>query len=276
MFFRRKLVLEGKSALITGGAMGMGYSLAGMLLKEGVRVAIVDIREQQLNKAREDLSGRGEVKAYVCDVSDRNSIYSLRDQVEKDYGAIDILANVAGVVSSSPIVEKPDHVIEKTVAVNLLGIIWTTKAFLPGMIKKGEGHVVNFASAGGLLGVPYISDYCATKFGVVGFTESLRQEMKLRGHHGIHFCYVCPNTVATGMFDGATPVKGTKMLTAEDVTSKVVDGIKNRRAMIGVPASVYLLPVIKGVLPVPIMDFICRILGIATSSEHMIGRKNSF
>jgi all-trans-retinol dehydrogenase (NAD+) len=126
-----------------------------------------------------------------------------------------------------------------------------------------------------LLGVPYISDYCASKFAVIGLTESLRQEMALAGQKKIKFIYVCPNTVSTGMFAGAQAVKGTKMLTPEDVTMKIIDGIKKGKAMIGVPSSVYSLPFIKAILPISVMDLLCRVLGIATSSKTMTGRKDS-
>ena len=115
----------------------------------------------------------------------------------------------------------------------------------------------------------------STKFAVVGLTESLRQEMRLTGHKNIKFTYVCPNTVNTGMFAGAKAVKGTKMLTPEDVTTKVIEGIKKGKAMIGVPGSVYILPAVKAILPIPVMDLMCRVLGIAQSSQTMTGRRDS-
>jgi len=273
---RKKTEIRGKNVLITGGAMGMGRSLAELFLEEGAAVAIVDVRADELERTREELASRGRIAAYMCDVSDREKIAQMAETVEREFGPIDILVNVAGIVNSRPFLEKSDAMIERTVGVNLMAIFWTIRAFLPGMMQRGQGHVVNFASAGGLLGVPYISDYCATKFAVVGLTESLRQEMKLAGHRGIHFSHVCPNTVSTGMFEGASPVKGTRMLTAEDVTRKVIAGIKDNRAMIGVPSSVYFLPVIKVILPPFVMDFVCRLLGIAQSSQHMTGRKDAY
>jgi len=264
--------LRDKNVLITGGALGMGKSLANLLLQEGCRVVIVDVRESELDAAREELSRCGEVASYVCDISEREKVYSLADRVQAEFGTIDILVNNAGVVKSNPFMEKPDETIERTVAVNLLAHFWTMKAFLPGMVAKKEGHVVNMASAGGLLGVPYISDYCATKFAVVGLTESLRQEFKLRGLRKIRFTYVCPNTVGTGMFDGARPVKGTKLLSSEDVTTKIVQGIKKNRSFIGVPLSVYLVPLTKAITPIPVLDLFNRVMGIATSSETTAGR----
>ena len=264
--------LRGKNVLITGGALGMGRSLARLLLQEGCRVAIVDIRETALEEAREELSNHGEVASYACDISDKEKVYALAQKVQAEFGSIDILVNNAGVVKSDPFLEKPDEVIERTVAVNLLAHFWTMKAFLPGMVAKKEGHVVNMASAGGLLGVPYISDYCATKFAVVGLTESLRQEFKLRGLRKIRFTYVCPNTVGTGMFAGAKPVKGTKLLSAEDVTTRIVQGIRKGSSFIGVPFSVYLVPLTKAITPIPVLDLFNRIMGIATSSETTAGR----
>jgi all-trans-retinol dehydrogenase (NAD+) len=267
--------LKGKNVLVTGGAMGMGKSMAGLFLKEGARVAIVDIREAELAAASKELSAFGPVAAYICDISDKDNIYWLAEKIKREFGLIDILVNNAGVVRSAPFLQKSDESIEKLLAVNLMSIFWSIKAFLPDMVSKGEGVIVNMASAGGLLGVPYISDYCASKFAVIGLTESLRQEMALAGQKKIKFIYVCPNTVSTGMFAGAQAVKGTKMLTPEDVTMKIIDGIKKGKAMIGVPSSVYSLPFIKAILPISVMDLLCRVLGIATSSKTMTGRKDS-
>ncbi|MEW6553005.1 MAG: SDR family oxidoreductase [Actinomycetota bacterium] len=264
--------LRGKNVLITGGALGMGKSLARLLLHEGCHVAIVDIRESDLEQAREDLARSGDIASYVCDISDRGAVYAMAEMVREEFGPIDILVNNAGVVKSNPFLDKPDEVIERTVAVNLLAHFWTMKAFLPDMVAKKEGHVVNMASAGGLLGVPYISDYCATKFAVIGLTESLRQEFKLRRLRKVRFTYVCPNTVGTGMFAGARPVRGTRLLTAEDVTGKILQGIKKNRSFIGVPLSVYLVPLTKALTPIPVLDLFNRAMGIATSSETTVGR----
>lgn len=264
--------LEGKNALVTGAALGMGRCLSRLLLEEGMRVALFDIRTTELAQAKEDLGRLGDVAAYRCDISDRQAVYDAARLVRREFGPVDLLLNNAGIVGSHPFLQKPDEWIEKTIAVNLLSIFWTTKAFLPDMLSKGEGHVVNMASAGGLLGVPYITDYSATKFAVVGLTESLRQEMKLSGHRKVRFTYVCPNTVDTGMFRGARPVKGTKLLLPEEVAVKILKGIKRNKGMIGIPGSVYTVPLIKAVMPIPAMDFLNRVLGISTSSETTTGR----
>jgi len=264
--------LYGKNALVTGGAMGMGKSLAGLLLREGARVAIVDVRDAELESAREELARLGDVAAFKCDVTDRLAVYTLADRVREEFGTIDLLVNNAGIVKAHPLMDKPDELIELTVAVNLLAHFWTMKAFLPDMLARRSGHIVNMASAGGILGVPYISDYCASKFGAIGLTESIRQELKLLGFKKIKVSYVCPNTVGTGMFAGNKPVKGTKMLEPEDVTTRIILGIKRGKERIYIPSSVYSAALLKAILPVPAMDLTSRLMGIATSSKAMTGR----
>jgi all-trans-retinol dehydrogenase (NAD+) len=252
--------------------MGMGKSLAGLLLREGARVAIVDIRDAELEAARKELAGVGTVAAFKCDITDRLAVYALADSVREEFGTIDLLVNNAGIVKAHPLMDKPDELIELTVAVNLLAHFWTMKAFLPDMLARRSGHIVNMASAGGILGVPYISDYCASKFGAIGLAESVRQELRLQGYKKIKVSYVCPNTVGTGMFAGNKAVKGTKMLEPEDVTTRIVTGIKRGKERIYVPGSVYTAALLKDVLPVPVMDLTSRLMGIATSSQNMTGR----
>lgn len=264
--------LSGKYVLITGGALGMGKSLARLFLQEGSKVALVDIRKEELAKTAGELEPLGEVAVFVCDISDRQKVYELADRVAGEFGTVDILVNNAGIVKSSPFMEKPDEAIERVLAVNLMAHFWTMKAFLPGMVSKGQGYVVNMSSAGGLLAVPYISDYSASKFAVVGLTEALRQEFRLEGMPGMRFMCVCPNTVGTGLFDGATMVKGTRLLTAEQVTEKIIKGIKKNRSFVGVPSSVYTVPLVKAVLPPRAMDFLNKALGISTSSKTTKGR----
>lgn len=264
--------LYGKNALVTGAAMGMGKSLAELLLREGMRVALVDIRGDELEAAREELAGLGDVATFTCDISDRSAVYALADRVREEFGSIDLLINNAGIVKAGLLMDKPDELIEKTVAVNLMAHFWTMKAFLPDMLAKRSGHIVNVASAGGILGVPYIADYCATKFGVIGLSESVRQELRLEGFKRIKISYVCPNTVGTGMFAGNKPVKGTKMLDPEYVTAMILKGIKRGKEKIYVPAAVHSAGLLKTILPAPAMDVTCRLTGIATSSQAMTGR----
>ena len=148
-----------------------------------------------------------------------------------------------------------------------------TKAFLPDMVAKKAGHVVNLASAAGILAVPKLSSYVASKFAVVGFTETLRMEMKSQGLQDIHFTIVCPSYVATGMFEGVKPPKMTKWLTPEQMVDKIYAAFKKDAPMIREPLMVKFVPLIKAVLPVNQFDRIAHLLGTSKSMEKWVGRK---
>jgi len=268
--------LKGKVALVTGAAMGMGRSLSEDLLKEGCRVVLVDVNQTELANTRKEFSKIGKCADYICDISDRQAVYRLAKQVEKEFGPVHILVNNAGIVKAQELVDLPDDAVEKMININLTAQFWTCKAFLPSMITRGLGHVVNFASAGGILALPNLSAYCASKFGVVGFSDALRQEMK-KHKYNIGVTYVCPNTVNTGMFDGSKMVAGTKMLAASDVTKRVIRAIKNNKPMVAVPgfAVKFLTPLTKVLLSINAMDWLNKTMGMATCNDSWKGRNCS-
>jgi short-subunit dehydrogenase len=127
------------------------------------------------------------------------------DQVRKDFSRIDILVNNAGIVVGKPAAEVSYAEMRRTVDINLLGVMWMTRQFLGDMMSANSGHIVNIASAGGLLAVPRLADYCATKFAVVGYSDALRMEMKKFGCPGVKISCICPSVIDTGMFKGFTP-----------------------------------------------------------------------
>jgi len=265
--------LKGKTAVVTGAAMGMGKSLATSLLKEGCAVALVDVNEKALNEAVAELNKLGPCSAFVCDISDRKAVYALAARIEKALGAPAILVNNAGIVRAGSVEEMDDETVEKIININLTSQFWTTKAFLPAIKKHREGHIVNFASAGGILAIPWISAYCASKFGVIGFTDALRQEMK-KLKYNIGVTVVCPNTVNTGMFQGSKMVTGTSMLTTDGVTKKVLKAIKKNKAMVAVPAIPVgiVTPLTKVLLPIKAMDWLNKTLGMWDANDTWTGR----
>lgn len=265
--------LKEKTAVITGGAMGMGKSLALSLLREKCKVALVDVNEPALEKTVEELKAWGPCGGYVCDISDRKAVYELAGKIEGDLGPVSLLVNNAGIVGAGSVIEMADETIEKILSINLTAQFWTTRAFLPSLIKQPEGHIVNFASAGGILAIPWISVYCASKFGVVGFTDALRQEMK-KQKFNIGVTMVCPNTVNTGMFQGSKMVAGTAMLTPEAVTAKVLRAIKKNRPMVAVPSVPvrFLTPLTKVLLPINAMDRLNKALGMWEANDSWKGR----
>ena len=267
--------INNKKVLITGAAMGMGRALASRFVKDKATVVLIDINSNALKDAASQLrEAGGVVHTYVCDVTDRTKVYEMADQIKKDVGTIDILVNNAGVVIGGHFLDVEDKDIQKTMDVNIMAYMWMTKAFLPGMIEKKKGHIVNIASAAGLLGVPGLSSYCASKHAVVGFTESLRLEMlKDESLTDIHFTTVCPSYVATGMFEGVKPPRGTKWLTTEEMADKIYKAMKTDKIVLTVPFLVKLIPVLKTILPSSLFDIAQRLLRVDTSMDAWTGRK---
>jgi all-trans-retinol dehydrogenase (NAD+) len=244
-----------------------------MLVKEGCHVALVDVNANALNETREELSAAGEVQAFACDVSDKQKVYELAGRVRDQMGSASILINNAGIMRAAPIMELDDCAIESMISVNLTAQFWTSKAFIPQMLECGEGHLVNVASAGGLLAIPSLSAYCASKFGVVGFTEALRQEAK-RYKWPVTVTCVCPNTVNTGMFKGARMATGTSILDTETVCHRILAGIKKNRSYVAIPnvAVGFLTPLTKVLLPTAAMDQLNRLLGLWSANDSTVGR----
>ncbi|MBU2514698.1 SDR family oxidoreductase [bacterium] len=265
--------LHGRIAVVTGAAMGMGRMLSSLLLEEGCRVALVDVNEEMLQTTQKELSRKGDCMAYPCDISDSAAVYKLAKSIESEFGDATLLINNAGIVKAGRLLELEDKVIEKTISVNLTAQFWTVKAFLPKMIELNDGHIINFASAGGILSIPCLSAYCASKFGVIGFTDAIRQEMK-KEKRNIRFTVVCPNTVNTGMFKGAKMVTGTRMLKPETVCHQVLKGIKGNKAVIAVPSVPVKIvtPLLKTLLPVNVMDRMNKMLGMWDANDTWTGR----
>jgi all-trans-retinol dehydrogenase (NAD+) len=268
--------LSGELAVVTGGAMGMGKSVSRRLLEAGCAVALVDVNAEALASTSEQLSRFGSCRPYVCDIADRTAVYALAETIKADMGSVSILVNNAGIVKAAPFTELTEETIENILNVNLTAQFWTCKAFLPAMIAQDNGHVVNVASAGGILALPNLSAYCASKFGVVGLTDALRQEMK-KQKANVGFTVVCPNTVGTGMFEGSKMVAGTRLLDPEDVAADIVAGIRRNKAMVAVPSLPVkiLTPLTKVLLPIRLMDRLNQMLGMWGANDTWTGRKEN-
>jgi all-trans-retinol dehydrogenase (NAD+) len=263
-----------KNILITGGACGIGRQMALRMAREGGNLILWDIHEANLEKARRevaDAAGR-EVHGYVCDVSDREAVYATAERVRQEVGPVDILVNNAGVVSGKPFLDLPDEKIEATFKVNVLGLFWVTKAFLPYMVERNEGHVVNIASSAGFVGVSKLTDYSASKFAAVGFDESLRNELR-RVAPKVRTTVVCPFFIDTGMFAGAKTRFSflLPILKEVDVADAVVKAVKADRARLMMPPMVYLVPPLR-LLPVKVFDAVADVLGVNVSMDEFVGR----
>lgn len=263
--------VKGKTALITGGAGGMGYLWAERFAKDGANLVLWDKNGEALAKAAETLREHGvDVLTQVVDVSDREAVYRAAVKVQAETGGVDVLVNNAGIVFSKPLLETPDEHLAATIDVDLKALFWTTKAFLPRMLEKGAGHIINVSSASGFIGVPLMPAYVASKWGVIGLTDSLRYEFAGKG---IGFTLFCPSFVDTGMFEGAKPPLLTKMLRPEKVVQRAYEGFRRGEYLVMEPFMVKLTPALKGLLPTRVFDFVAETLGVTKAMDAWQDRR---
>lgn len=182
--------------LITGGARGIGYVTARAFLDQGARVAICGQDAPRLAAAEKTLGTSGTVFAAVADVGDFHQVAAFVGATCSQLGEIDVLVNNAGRLWSGPFAEQPPDNINRIIDSNIKGVMHMTRAVLPDMLSRGAGVIINIASGAGLVGYAELASYCASKFAVVGFTESLAQEVSARG---VRVYAVCPGPVDTDM-----------------------------------------------------------------------------
>lgn len=199
--------LRGSNVCITGAALGIGRVQALEFARAGARVILLDVRLAEAQRVCD------EIRASVphapaplvrqLDVSDRAAVYAVASELGAVLapGGVDVLVNNAGVVSGRPFLASPDEHLQRTMNVNALAHFWTVKAWLPGMLARGRGHIVTIASTMGYAGAAGLADYCASKHAAIGFHESLMLELRKDGAP-VDTTLVCPYAISTGMFGG--------------------------------------------------------------------------
>ena len=266
--------LAGRHVLVTGGASGIGRCVALRMAALGSRVSVWDIRREALDAVVSELEKGGPqpARGFVCDVSRREDVYRVAEETRAAGGPVEILVNNAGVVSGRPLLELPDDKIEATFAINVMGLFWTTKAFLPAMVERGRGHLVTIASASALIGVAKLSDYAASKWAAMGFDESLRAELR-KTAPALRTTVVCPYYVDTGMFRGVKSrfPRLLPILREDDVAARIVRAVQRDQRQLILPPLVRLVPLLR-ILPVGAFDWIASLLGINASMDAFEGR----
>lgn len=191
---------KGKTAVITGGASGIGLALAHRLGRDGAHIVIGDIEAEALDKAVGELEAAGaDVLGVRTDVAQRSAITALADAAEERFGKIHFLHNNAGVCTTGLAEEQSDEQWEWVLDVNLRSVIWGCREFLPRMKAHGEpAHIVNTASMAGMSGGPQMAPYFTTKFAVVGLSESLWHEGQVE-ESNVGISVLCPGFVRTGI-----------------------------------------------------------------------------
>lgn len=196
--------LDGKVAVVTGGASGIGSALAHRFAAAGMRVMIADVAEDALQAARKDLAadhGKEKIAAVVTDVRDPAAVDALAERTFDRFGTAHVVCNNAGIAVGGLSWQIPADRWRWIVEVNLLGVAHGIRSFVPRLIEQGEGHVVNTASVAGFITAPAMSPYLATKHGVVALSEALYFDLQVTGVTGVGVSVLCPEWVRTQIAD---------------------------------------------------------------------------
>jgi sorbitol-6-phosphate 2-dehydrogenase len=191
--------LSGKIAVITGGGSGIGAAICRAFAEEGAAVAITDIRLQAAQEIAAEITRcNGRVGTWAFDVSDRSAVEQAADQIEKQLGPIDVWVNNAGISRIVPFLECSEELWEQTLRINLKGAFIGCQAAIRRMLPRRQGVVLNMSSQSGKVGNSQYTAYCASKFGIIGLTQSLAVEF---AGAGIRVNALCPGIVMTPLWD---------------------------------------------------------------------------
>ena len=262
--------LRDAHVVVTGAASGLGRQMALGVAKRGGALSLWDVNGAGLDAVVAEVESLGSrARPVVCDISDRKAVYAAAAGIADP---VDVLINNAGVVNGQSLLEIPDEQIERSLQINTHSLFWMIKAFLPAMIERNRGHIVTIASAAGLIGVPRLTDYCASKFAAVGLDESLRIELRKRAP-GVRTTVVCPYYIDTGMFEGVKTRFSflLPILKEAKVADKILKAVERDRPRLQMPALVHSIPLLR-LLPVQFFDAIARFMGISASTDGFVGR----
>lgn len=233
--------LKGKTAVVTGGASGIGYALCKELFRRGATVYAADLSEAGLSRLQQEC-GAG-LSTAVLNVTDEAAVKALLDRVVAEQGRLDYLFNNAGIVVGGDFEDMTASVWKKIVDINLWGVIHGTQQAYALMLKQGSGHIINTASTAGVMPVAKSTAYATTKHAVVGLSTSLREEAR---KHGIHVSAVVPGLVDTNIFHSATNLKDHdysaamdkvpfRKITPAQAAQSILDGVAKNRQFIVFP-----------------------------------------
>jgi len=216
------------------------------------------------------------VHPYVLDLSELGAIAQTAQSVRRDVGGVDVLINNAGIVRGKYFWEHDNgEDTRSTMQVNALAPMYITREFLPGMIESSrEARIVNIASAAGTVANPRMSVYAASKWAVIGWSDSLRLELVQQGYSHVRVTTVVPSYISTGMFEGARGPLLTPILTPEYVVERVWRSMLAGRPFLMLPWSVGLAKALRGILPTRAWDAVAgRVFGVYSSMENFTGRE---
>jgi all-trans-retinol dehydrogenase (NAD+) len=247
-------VIRGATALVTGGASGIGLLTGKRLLEAGAaRLVIWDIQDEAMRAAAAALATPGRsVEVRRVDLADAAQVDAGVRALHDSAIDIDILVNNAGIIVGKAFVDHAAEDIGRTMEINATAPMRLTRALLPSMLARRRGHVVNIASAAGMVSNPGMSVYCASKWAMIGWSDSLRLELE-RGRTGIRVTTVAPYYIDTGMFAGVRS-RIIPILEPEHVAREIVAAIARDRVFLRLPRILNLLPLVRGLMPTRVFD----------------------
>lgn len=267
-----------KNVLVTGAAMGMGRLFAERAVaEEATSVVLWDVNEAALDDTLSDLAdGPAEVSGHVIDVSDADAVADTAASILEAVERIDVVVNNAGVVRGNHYFWETD--LERDakfmIDVNTLAPMYVAHAFLPAMIASpGDCRLLNMASAAGFTPNPRMAVYAASKWAVIGWSDSVRLELKQAGHDHVKVTTACPYYTRTGMFEGAKAAPLLPILDPADVVDGAWKAMLAGRPFVVLPRTVQLSEMLKGVVPTGVRDFLAdRVFGIYHTMDDFSGR----
>ena len=263
---------EGKLAVVTGGASGIGKIMARLLLELKAKVIIWDIDQLKLSATVAELRRYGSIFSYKVDVSETQQVISTAELIKTEHGVVSILINNAGIVVGKHFHEHTEEDIVRTMNINSNAPMVITRIFIKDMMAQNNGYICNIASSAGLISNPKMSVYAASKWAAVGWSDSVRLEMK-ELKKDIHVTTIMPYYINTGMFDGVE--SRIPILDPEVAAKTIIDAFLAKKRMVTVPGYLYRLTRLgQGLLSINGFDFVAgKILGIYKTMAHFTGHK---
>lgn len=263
---------NGKTVLITGGASGIGKIMLRLMLERKANVIIWDVDQVNIDETLSEFSKEEGINSYRVDVSDSEQVRETARKVKQEIGVVDLLVNNAGIVVGKYFIEHSDSDIASTMNTNAIGPMYVTKEFLGDMINQNSGHICNIASSGGLISNPKMSVYAASKWALIGWSDSLCLEMKQK-NIAVDVTTIMPYYINTGMFDGVR--SKLPILDPEAAALTIVRAIEKNKRMLTIPGYIYRVTRLgQALMSINAFDwFTGSVLGIYKTMEHFIGRK---
>ena len=276
--------IKSANVLITGGASGIGKIMGRMVLEKGANALIIwDVNQEALEATAAEFASyevcenacpRGRVYIHKVDITNSDLVAATYEQVKQQCGSVDILINCAGIVRGNKTFDQQTlQDIRLTFEVNTIAPMVIAQQILPDMLKRNRGHICNIASAGGMLSNPRMSVYGASKWAMIGWSDSVRIELQ-QMKSNVHFTTIAPYYINTGMFNGVHS-SIFPILKPEPTAHKIIRAIERNQSFRGIPFGFHFIRFWQAILPFRIFDFVFgTIFGIYHAMDNFTGRPN--